>query len=307
MAKVGRNIAAVVVTYNRKELLAECLKAVCMQEYKPACVYIIDNASTDGTDEWIKDNGYDGPKEQIEFRYVCLPENIGGSGGFYTGLKMAHEAAEKFEAFWMMDDDGVPEKTQLQKLASRLDEYDYVSPMVVLKEDSTQCAMVNYTVDEMCAEAEEGIIHGAANPFNGVLFSRKLVDTIGYPVRDMFLWGDEINYGLRCIKGGFAPALVVDAIHFHPQNRQQKVKVLGKQITLASQDWKLYLLIRNTIYNVTTLSRKRHIAKVVVQELFYYSIYYMFHSPSWHNLKIIYQAVGDGLKKDLTRLAEIKK
>ncbi len=38
-------IAAIVVTYNRKELLAVCMDAILHQEYKPHSVFVIDNAS----------------------------------------------------------------------------------------------------------------------------------------------------------------------------------------------------------------------------------------------------------------------
>ena len=69
---MDKKIAAIVVTYNRKELLAECLAAICAQEYKPAAVYVVDNASTDGTSEWITANGYDREKEGILFHYVLL-------------------------------------------------------------------------------------------------------------------------------------------------------------------------------------------------------------------------------------------
>ena len=40
---------AVVVTYNRKELLIECLESLRKQTKPLNAIYIIDNASTDGT------------------------------------------------------------------------------------------------------------------------------------------------------------------------------------------------------------------------------------------------------------------
>ena len=255
-------VAAIVVTFNRKELLAECLSAICAQEYKPACVYVTDNASTDGTDEWIKENGYDGEKNGVMFCYVRLPENIGGSGGFYSGMKMAYEASEKYDAFWLMDDDGIPDTKQLYYLVSDLQKHDYLSPLVVCKDDPSAISYDGSSVQQYIDAAEDHLIVGAANPFNGVLYSRRLVEKIGFPVRDMFIWGDEINYGLRCIKAGFPPAMDVRAIHVHPRNRQPFEPFIGQsQIIVPKDDWKLYCLIRNHIYNVCTLSRTRHWAK----------------------------------------------
>ena len=47
-------IVAVVVTYNRKELLEENIKALLNQSYENLDILIIDNASTDGTEEVVK-------------------------------------------------------------------------------------------------------------------------------------------------------------------------------------------------------------------------------------------------------------
>ena len=51
-------ICAVVVTYNRKELLINCLNAINQQTYKPHMVLIVDNASTDGTKDFVAENEY---------------------------------------------------------------------------------------------------------------------------------------------------------------------------------------------------------------------------------------------------------
>ena len=51
-------ICAVVVTFNRKELLINCLNAINEQTYKPHTVIIVDNASTDGTIQLVKESRY---------------------------------------------------------------------------------------------------------------------------------------------------------------------------------------------------------------------------------------------------------
>ena len=51
-------ITTVIVTYNRKALLARCLTAVAGQSRKPENILIIDNASTDGTRELLQSEGY---------------------------------------------------------------------------------------------------------------------------------------------------------------------------------------------------------------------------------------------------------
>ena len=301
-------IAAIVVTYNRKELLTICLDAIHHQEYRPHSVFIIDNASTDGTEALVNELGYNGEKEGIRFIYVKLPENIGGSGGFYLGMKMAFESSEKFDAFWLMDDDGIPDKKQLGYLVTNLDQYDYISPMVVSKEDTSVLSFGGCPVSEFIQYAENDRIEGAANPFNGVLFSRKVVEKIGYPVRDMFIWGDEINYGRRCIKAGFNPVMDVRAVHVHPKDRQPRVQLKeNEQITIPKEDWKLYCYVRNSIYNVRTISKARHYLKVCVDTWWQYTRYFTFRDLNWRKLGIVYRAIFDGYRKDLSRLSCYKK
>lgn len=300
---MNKKVAAVVVTYNRKELLADCLNAICAQEYKPACVYVMDNASTDGTDEWIKENGYDREKSGIQFRYVRLPENIGGAGGFHTGLKMAHEAEDMFDAFWLMDDDGVPDKAQLRNLLAYSNQYDYISPLVVAKEDKARCAFYNCSVEEFKAKAIDGLIPNEANPFNGVLYSRKLVDTVGYPIKEMFIWGDETNYNGRCIDAGFRPVTIIDAVHVHPKDRQVRPKLYKKHYAVPEQDRKLYVYVRNVAYNYKIFSKRtRHIAKMTYILMREYAYYYTFIEPSWRKKKIAFRAIFDGLKGDFSRV-----
>lgn len=77
-------VAAVVVTYNRKELLRECLNALLNQTRPLDEIIVIDNASTDGTQEMIA-------KEFPYITYVLMSENIGGAGGFHEGMKLAYE------------------------------------------------------------------------------------------------------------------------------------------------------------------------------------------------------------------------
>ncbi len=122
-------ICAVVVTYNRKNLLLKCLEALRKQTKPIDGIYLIDNASTDGTPEILLENGYikelppENLKEPLEkefkignltdgnpikFHYVRMHENTGGSGGFYEGIKRAYEKG--YEWIWVSDDDALPDE-----------------------------------------------------------------------------------------------------------------------------------------------------------------------------------------------------
>ena len=107
--------AAVIVTYNRKALLKECLLALLSQT--TACdILVIDNHSTDGTAAAVEDIIKDKSSNERRITYIDTGANLGGAGGFSYGIK---EAAQRgYEYIWIMDDDCVPEPDALEELFS---------------------------------------------------------------------------------------------------------------------------------------------------------------------------------------------
>lgn len=74
-------LAAVIVTYNRKKLLGNNIRMLLKQTLAFDLIFIVDNCSTDGTYDYLIQQGWmnEGP-----FVYVKTASNIGGAGGFYT-------------------------------------------------------------------------------------------------------------------------------------------------------------------------------------------------------------------------------
>jgi rhamnopyranosyl-N-acetylglucosaminyl-diphospho-decaprenol beta-1,3/1,4-galactofuranosyltransferase len=184
----GRRIVAVVVTYNRLEMLQRQLERLAEVPELDE-VLVVDNASTDGTGAWLRGR----PVES-----VTLPENTGGAGGFSHGLERAVSGGA--DLVWLMDDDGLPEPDCLKLLLAR-EELDFWGPAVLAAQDPTRlCFPIRLpggtqVVHEMAAvekAADDGLIRGVVIPFNGVLVTRELVERIGYPRAEFFIWGDDV-------------------------------------------------------------------------------------------------------------------
>ena len=81
-----------------------------------------------------------------------------------------------------MDDDGIPDAMQLEKLLMHIDERDYLSPLVVAKENPSKLSFGGSpNVSDFVAKADNlGLVDNVAFPFNGVLYSRKLVETVAF-------------------------------------------------------------------------------------------------------------------------------
>jgi GT2 family glycosyltransferase len=101
-------VAAVVVTWNRLDLLRQCLSAMEEQSRPLDLLIVVDNASTDGTGEYLEQRPW-----TVAHRIVSMPTNTGGAGGFARGLD---EAARDGYAAWLIDDDGIPAPDALEVL-----------------------------------------------------------------------------------------------------------------------------------------------------------------------------------------------
>ena len=95
-------VAAVVVTFNRLGELKKNIEMLRRQSRTLDAIYVVDNASTDGTDFYLTELA----KEQAQVIPCRLERNVGGAGGFSYGLERA--ALDGFNWIWLMDDDGRP-------------------------------------------------------------------------------------------------------------------------------------------------------------------------------------------------------
>ena len=78
-------VAVVVVTYNRADLLARMLEGLAALDRKPDAVIVVDNASTDHTQEVLAASDLPG------LEVVTQADNLGGAGGFHLGMKAAYD------------------------------------------------------------------------------------------------------------------------------------------------------------------------------------------------------------------------
>lgn len=293
-------IAAVVPTFNRKKLLVECLQSICKQTYKPYVVYICDNKSTDGTKEYLQSNGFfNSVVNGVKVVYREMPINGGGAMGFSVGMEVAFQDPN-MDAFWMMDDDGLPKSDCLEHLVAFLRKYDYISPIVYSRINKNELVSpIDGDVSSSQIQKKYGngdIIFGYCNPFNGGLFSRKLVCVVGFPKKELFIYGDEMNYHLRCLQCGFIPIAVPKAIHYHPPFDVKGIHKFGV-VNFKPAKVAMYCQWRNNIYNKKIRLKQAPLvsfAKIINYYLMH-SYYFLFKKTSLKWLWIFHKAFFAGL------------
>ncbi|MBU0473480.1 MAG: glycosyltransferase family 2 protein, partial [Bacteroidetes bacterium] len=213
-------IASVVVTFNRLELLKECISSLREQTRKIDEIFIINNSSSDGTEEWLS--------KQKDLTTITQ-QNSGGAGGFYTGIKTAYEKG--YDWIWVMDDDGLPKNNALEELTKYIDgKVGVLNSIVLSKSNEKELAFGIEDSEEkkhyiLFDQIIDKTTINGVNFFNGSLFSRATISKIGFPNPKFYIWGDETEYFLRLKAAGISFKSVVASLYIHPN---QNHRYLGK-------------------------------------------------------------------------------
>lgn len=182
-----KRVLAAIVTFNRKDLLRECLGALVLQNRK-CDILIVDNASTDGTEIFISDFKQENQNNII---YHNMGKNTGGTGGFNYATRFAAENGYEFA--WLMDDDCVPYADALGKLLEaddRFGDYGFLSSKV-LWTDGSECRMNR----PKFLNRKKNIV--SQSSFVSIFLPVKTIKKVGLPIKDFFIWGDDIEYTRR--------------------------------------------------------------------------------------------------------------
>ncbi|MGX3067252.1 glycosyltransferase family 2 protein [Ursidibacter arcticus] len=303
---MANSICAVVVTYNRKELLLNCLNALQSQTYPLDHIVVVNNASSDGTIDFLNENGW---CNNDHLTIINLPENQGGAGGFYAGIEFAYQ--RNFDYIWLMDDDGQPSKNSLSALIPYINTDVYIGPLVLNINNSDELTFtlrlpksstILSTIDDVNKNTISNIIPDIVMPFNGILFSREMVSKIGLPKKEYFIWGDDMEYTWRAKKEGYKIFTVVESIFFHPKELTLGTPMFFNLMKFNDTDskLKLYCMSRNNFRNLVDYKGS------VIAILFIIKLcwFFLFTKPNLSKLKIGLKGIWHGVKGDFSHHRE---
>lgn len=275
------SVAAVVITFNRLELLKEVLSAVKNQSRKPDKIIVVNNSSTDGTSEWLSD--------QNDIK-VITQENLGSSGGQYTGLNVAYELG--YEWIWTMDDDVVPDINCLENLLNSNSKYLIRAP---LRFDNNNKPYLNDAISYNFTNPMKSLwvelinnellkkdyIEAIGITFEGPLIHRSVIEKIGLPNINFFIFADDTEFFVKANRAGFKSIIVTSS-------------KLYRKISLPDNiykfSWKTYYIIRNLIW------LDRIFGNFFVKYLrpFGYFLVWLFRSKSLSDIKTVFKAFKSG-------------
>ncbi len=227
--------AAVIVSYNRKPLLEKCLNGLLAQTRMPDEIIVVDNGSTDGGTELVKNH----------FPSVTLIEtgqNLGGAGGFAWGIEVA--IAKGHTDAWIMDDDGEPEPEALEQLLAAQARADarpaFLASLVTRGGDLVNPGNVPVISPDPSRQVEAQRIGGVAidsATFVGVLIDLKAAARTHLPFLDFFIWADDTEYTRRLSRKALGIMVPSSKIK-HPLNKGD-AKDIGPR---------LFYFVRNNLW-----------------------------------------------------------
>ncbi|MCB1272788.1 MAG: glycosyltransferase [Leucobacter sp.] len=217
-------VTAVMVAYNRRELLGEALAALAAQSRPVDRLIVVDNASDDGSGEFAAEQLAAGGDWGERARLIRLGENTGGAGGFAVGIAAA-VADPDVDWVWVMDDDTVPGPDALAGALAAHERYRETgqddlavmgSRVVWVDGDDHPMNTPKAKIGASAAERERAAAVGGMEirsiSFVSAFLRAARVRELGLPIADYFLWNDDFEFSARLLRGArglYVPGSVV--------------------------------------------------------------------------------------------------
>lgn len=277
-------VCAIVVTYNRKDMLLECLKGLLKQSRTLDAIYIIDNNSSDRTAETLVEEGFvnlnsvdfDSDevmsldiKNNVKIFYVSLNLNTGGAGGFYEGIRRA--SSKGFDWLWLMDDDVVPDPDCLNGMLEESFDSECIQPSRYFNDNTPYfwhssfepITGIRYGIDAF-EKGDKSSTFISFGCFEGMFIRTDIVKKIGLPSRDYFIAEDDTLYGFKA--------------SLHTNVKYTKLAKMKKLIVPVKEaaPWKVYYQVRNRIWlfkdisNILNLKEKDYFVALRVLMFFFW-------------------------------------
>lgn len=274
-------VTVIVVSHNRVGLLKECVDALLEQDYENMDILIVDNGSSDGTVEYIRELLLGENARRVSA--ILLEKNIGGAGGFCEGMKRALKGDADW--LWLMDDDTIPEKDACTELCRAVQVINgrigFLSCNVygINNECMNTPRMKLYQkgengYDDWNIYLSEGLVKVNSATFCACFVSTDAVRKVGYPVSEYFLWGDDTEYTLRLSRYYGQGWLVGRSRVLHKRKNGQALSILREndpdRIPVYYYYVRNYLINVKLYYygNVGALAKTLHFNFIMLQLLF---------------------------------------
>ncbi len=226
-----KQIGIVICNYNKKNDALACIRSILESKFQDYDIYVVDNASTDGSAEAIR-NAYG---EQVTL--LVNQENLGGSGGFNTGLRAAFQKGYPY--LMCVDNDALLDENAVGNLLAFLQEHpetgiaaakiyhreapDYVQQFGQKIDFENFCTDVTYLNAYEDGSMPEYVYTDAVAAC-ALMICRSVIEKIGFMPEENFLYWDDTEWCYLCNRAGWKVASVGNAMALHAMGAKKELE-----------------------------------------------------------------------------------
>ncbi|WKB35505.1 glycosyltransferase family 2 protein [Terrilactibacillus sp. S3-3] len=219
-------VAIIILNWNNYKDTTECLLSVDKLEYKPFCVFLVDNHSHDRSFEKLKED-YERHRYNMEIVFIQSGENLGFAGGNNIALEQAYD--QGYSYFWLLNNDTIVLPDSLTYLAAELDAnpkagmagskiYYYGTQTIWFAggEINTYTGRAKhpgigeFDRGQYDARREVDYITGCS-----LLVRREVIESVGLMKKEYFFYYEEAEWNLRARNAGWERIYRPDSRIFH--------------------------------------------------------------------------------------------
>jgi rhamnopyranosyl-N-acetylglucosaminyl-diphospho-decaprenol beta-1,3/1,4-galactofuranosyltransferase len=267
---VSQSAASVTVAYNSGDLLLQQMEALLRQTRPLQEIIVVDNASSDGTSALVAERF-----PQVTF--LRMAENLGIGAGLAAGLRYA--ALEKrHDWVWTFDQDSVPNNDALEALLKGIEslgnndgEVGIAAAMPVHIETGICYPPLLWRdgyVEPSPEQLQQPLWFADLVISSGCMVRREVVEKIGLPRTDLFMYFVDFEYCLRARSHGYKIAVVTRSQFAHEIGNAREVRLPGySRLWPDRAPWGEYYMSRNMTYAAWWLYPNSRTKRFVVRHL----------------------------------------
>lgn len=215
-------LGVVIVNYNGREYIADCLRSVLDSTWRPSAVVVVDNASTDASTDLVS-------SAFPEVILVRSARNEGFTGGSNTGIRRCLEAGT--DAVILLNPDTVLDPNALGALVEGAERHprSLVGPRLLMYDDPRVLNSYGTSIswwrgriagpleqpgETPDADARVGVLSGCC-----ILLTRQALEEIGMLDEGYFLYFEDADLAVRAAEQGYQLWLVPRSVVLHREGR----------------------------------------------------------------------------------------
>lgn len=229
MKKFSGLVSVLIINWNEKEFLKDCLKSIFSQLYRKIEIIVVDNASYDGSQRLLKKYS-----QRNNFTYIESDKNLGFSGGNNLALKHA-----KGEFILLLNADTVLERNVVSILVDFFKKHPnagVVQPKLVFMSDHNKLDNIGAYLTWIGILYYYGLFKNASDPkYNKelkvystkgacMLVKREIIQEVGFLDDYMFTYFEESDFCHRVWLAGYECWYTPRATIYHYVGATQKYR-----------------------------------------------------------------------------------